>query len=128
MLPITRTATIGSVVRTRLALARNFTTTSTLKKIIPEATQTTPGKRPDEMEGHASKTAVNSGAKSATGTVKASSGVHEDERTSGVCVVHICGSVDHILTDFQAPTGGESTTTGTPAFNKDGAIGSMFKG
>jgi hypothetical protein len=46
---------------------RNFTTTRAFQKIIPEATQTTPGKRPAEMDSNSGAKSMDKGAAS-TGT------------------------------------------------------------
>lgn len=76
---------------------RAFTSSQYRSKIIPEAIQTTPGKRPEP--------AMDAGADAAKPHAELSDGIHESAK--------------------QATSAGEKS--GTPAFSKDGAIGSMFK-
>ncbi|KAI9673995.1 MAG: hypothetical protein M1817_002201 [Caeruleum heppii] len=61
------------------------------------------------MDGDNSAKTMDQGAKSAMPNVDMTSGVHEQSKPD------------------TAPAGEKTTGTGTPAFNKDGAIGSMFK-
>jgi len=87
---------------------RTFTTTARVRKIIPEATQTTPGKQPNNMDGDSTAKTMDKGANSAMGNTEMTQGIHES--------------------NHQATPAGEKTQgTGTSAFHKDGAIGSAFK-
>jgi len=94
---------LSSIVR--LSSRRTFATSAQLQKIIPEATQTTPGK----MDGDSSAKTMDKGANSAMDQTEMSTGIHETTKTGSM------------------PAGEKTQGTGTPAFHKDGAIGSMFK-
>lgn len=61
------------------------------------------------MDGDSSAKAMDKGANSAIDNSEFSSGVHES------------------VTAGREPAGEKTTGTGTPAFHKDGAIGSAFK-
>jgi len=94
---------LSSIVR--LSSRRTFATSPQLKKIVPEAIQTTPGK----MDGDSSANTMDKGANSAMPHVDMTTGIHENSKTGSM------------------PAGEKTQGTGTPVFNKDGAIGSMFK-
>jgi len=92
----------------KIVTTRPFSSSQKFRKIIPEATQTTPGKRPAEMDGDQTAKEFDNGANSGLGSAELSSGIHEAAHQ-------------------RDPAGEKTQGGGTPAFSKDGSIGSMFK-
>jgi hypothetical protein len=56
---------------------RTFVTTTRLQKTIPEATQTTPDKRPESMDGDTTAKTMDQGANSAINNAEMSTEIHE---------------------------------------------------
>lgn len=78
------------------------------------------------MDGDNSAKAMEQGANSAMKDQDLTSGIHES--TKQIVRLSSIGSTFRLQLTISKPAAGEKTTgTGTSMFDKDGAIGSMFK-
>ena len=79
------------------------------------------------MDGDSTAKTLDFGANSALRNTEGSDSIHEASHQA-VCSNPISFIRAHRLThETQEPAGQKTQGTGTPAFSKDGAIGSMFK-
>lgn len=84
------------------------------------------------MDGHSTAKTLDLGANSAIHNTEGSDSIHEASHQAVLLPYSISPSSptnlsNPIWQNTKAPAGEKAQGTGTPAFSKDGAVGSMFK-